>query len=34
MSNMFIHGMETTIIKSDVVIYAIVLLGIIIYLVT
>ena len=34
MSNTFIHGMETTIIKSDVVIYAIVLLGIIIYLVT
>ena len=34
MSNTFLHGMETSIIKSDVVIYALVLLGIILYLIT
>lgn len=34
MSNTFLHGIETSIIKSDVVIYALVLLGIILYLIT
>lgn len=33
MSNTFLHGMETTIVKSDVVIYALVLLVIILYLI-
>lgn len=34
MSNTFLYGMENTIIKGDVVIYALVLLGIILYLIT
>lgn len=34
MSNTLLNGIETSIIKSDVVIYALVLLGIILYLIT